>query len=126
MNSGLDFALNSPDAILNPDPANTKNNLKNYWCGTAAVPNAENFTIFAPFTAVQTRFFVLNPTTHAALIEQIRAGRDQLEITPSLFTSLNITKSSAPVSYTHLFVEWIQTSPVAAEENAAKNNHGLA
>ena len=24
------------------------------------------------------------------------------------------------------FVEWIQTSPVAAEENAAKNNHGLA
>ena len=95
VNSGLDFALNSPDAILNPDPANTKNNLKNYWCGTAAVPNAENFTIFAPFTAVQTRFFVLNPTTHAALIEQIRAGRDQLEITPSLFTSLNITKSSA-------------------------------
>ncbi len=37
----------------------------------------------------------MNPTTHAALIEQIRAGRDQLEITPSLFTSLNITKSSA-------------------------------
>lgn len=95
VNSGLDFAFNSPDAILNPDPANTKNNLKNYWCGTAAVPNAENFTIFAPFTAVQTRFFVLNPTTHEALIEQIRAGRDQLEITPSLFTSLNITKSSA-------------------------------
>ncbi|MEO5157290.1 IPT/TIG domain-containing protein, partial [Bacteroides ovatus] len=30
VNSGLDFALNSPDAILNPDPANTKNNLKNY------------------------------------------------------------------------------------------------
>lgn len=95
VNSGLDFAFNSPDAILNPDPANTKNNLKNYWCGTAAVPNAENFTVFAPFTAVQTRFFVLNATTHAALIEQIRAGRDQLEITPSLFTSLNITKSSA-------------------------------
>lgn len=95
VNSGLDFAFNSPDAILNPDPANTKNNLKNYWCGTAAVPNAENFTIFAPFTAVQTRFFVLNATTHAALIKQIRAGRDQLEITPSLFTSLNITKSSA-------------------------------
>lgn len=95
VNSGLDFALSSPDAILNPNPANKKNNLKNYWCGTSAVPNAENFTVFAPFTAVQTRFFVLNAKIHAALIEQIRAGRDQLEITPSLFTSLNITKSSA-------------------------------
>ena len=28
VNSGLDFALNSPDAILNPDPANTKKQLE--------------------------------------------------------------------------------------------------
>ena len=36
----------------------------------------------------------MNTTKNAALIEQIRTNKDQLEITPTLFTSLNITKSS--------------------------------
>ena len=72
----------------------TKNNLKNYWCGTSSLPNTDLPTEYTSFTAVQTRFVVLNTTKNAALIEQIRTNKDQLEITPTLFTSLNITKSS--------------------------------
>ena len=90
VNKNWDFQLNSPDAILN----STKNNLKNYWCGTSSLPNTDLPTEYTSFTAVQTRFVVLNTTKNAALIEQIRTNKDQLEITPTLFTSLNITKSS--------------------------------
>lgn len=91
VNSGLDFALSSPDNIL----SESKSNLKNYWCGSESLPDAASLTVYKGFTEVATRFLVLNARDDAALIAQIRAGRDQLEITSELFASLVITKGSA-------------------------------
>lgn len=91
VNSGLEIQLGSPDAILTPD----KDNLKNYWCGTSSLPDTGKYSEYESFAAVQTRFYVLNSTTHATLIEQIRTGRDQFDIISELFTSLNISKTTA-------------------------------
>ena len=94
VNKNWDFQLNSPDGILN----STKNNLKNYWCGTSSLPNTSEsncFNIYQKFSEVQTKFLVLNPTQDAALIDRIRKEKDQLEITSTMFTGLVINKSSA-------------------------------